>query len=73
MKLLTTDEMRKVKMVQSREVSKAEKIIFPIVVATFVILLLPSTAPLIGCLMLGNLFRETGVTDRLFPTPRRTH
>ena len=68
MKLLTTDEMRKVKMVQSREVSKAEKIIFPIVVATFVILLLPSTAPLIGCLMLGNLFRETGVTDRLSDT-----
>ena len=68
MKLLTTDEMRKVKMVQSREVSKAEKIIFPIVVATFVILLLPSTAPLVGCLMLGNLFREAGVTDRLSDT-----
>ena len=68
MKLLTTDEMRKVKMEQTREVSKAEKIIFPIVVATFVILLLPSTAPLVGCLMLGNLFRETGVTDRLSDT-----
>ena len=68
MKALTTDEMRKVKMVQTREVSKKEKIIFPIVVATFVILLLPSTAPLIGCLMLGNLFRETGVTDRLSDT-----
>ena len=68
MKALTTDEMRKVKMVQSREVSKKEKIVFPIVVATFVILLLPSTAPLIGCLMLGNLFRETGVTDRLSDT-----
>ena len=68
MKLLTTEEMRKVKMEQAREVSKAEKIIFPIVVASFVILLLPSTAPLIGCLMLGNLFRECGVTDRLSDT-----
>ncbi len=68
MKLLTTEEMRKVKMVQAREVSKTEKIVFPIVVSTFVILLLPSTAPLIGCLMLGNLFRESGVTDRLSDT-----
>ena len=68
MKLMTTDKMRKVKMVQSREVSKTEKIVFPIVVATFVILLLPSTAPLIGCLMLGNLFRECGVTERLSDT-----
>lgn len=68
MKLFTTPEMRKVKMEQAREVSKAEKIIFPIVVATFVILLLPSTAPLVGCLMLGNLFRECGVTDRLSDT-----
>ena len=68
MKWLTTDEMRKVKMEQAREVSKTEKILFPIVVATFVILLLPSTAPLIGCLMLGNLFRECGVTDRLSDT-----
>ena len=68
MKAMTNDKMRKVKMVQSREVSKTEKIVFPIVVATFVILLLPSTAPLIGCLMLGNLFRECGVTDRLSDT-----
>ena len=68
MKLLTTEQMRKVKMEQTREVSKKEKIIFPIVVATFVILLLPSTAPLIGCLMLGNLFRECGCTDRLSDT-----
>ncbi len=68
MKLLTTEEMRKVKMEQTRQVSKTEKIIFPIVVAAFVILLLPSTAPLIGCLMLGNLLRETGVTDRLSDT-----
>lgn len=68
MKLCTTDKMRKVKMEQAREVSKTEKIIFPIVGATFVILLLPSTAPLVGCLMLGNLFRECGVTDRLSDT-----
>ncbi len=68
MKLMTTEKMRRVKMEQTREVSKKEKIIFPIVVATFVILLLPSTAPLIGCLMLGNLFRECGVTDRLSDT-----
>ena len=68
MKAMTTDKMRKVKMVQGREVSKTEKIVFPMVVSTFVILLLPSTAPLIGCLMLGNLFRECGVTDRLSDT-----
>ena len=68
MKLMTTEKMRVVKMEQTREVSKAEKIVFPILVATFVILLLPSTAPLIGCLMLGNLFRECGVTDRLSDT-----
>ena len=68
MKALTTEKMRTVKMVQAREVSKTEKIVFPVVVATFVILLLPSTAPLIGCLMLGNLFRECGVTDRLSDT-----
>ncbi len=68
MKLLTTAEQRKIKMVQTRSVSKAEKIIFPIVVTIFVALLLPDTAPLIGCLMLGNLFKETGVTDRLSDT-----
>ncbi len=68
MKWMTTEKMRVVKMEQTREVSKTEKIIFPIVVATFVILLLPATAPLIGCLMLGNLFRECGVTDRLSDT-----
>ena len=68
MKALTNDKMRTVKMEQAREVSKTEKIVFPVVVATFVILLLPSTAPLIGCLMLGNLFRECGVTDRLSDT-----
>ena len=68
MKLLTTPEQRKIKMVQTRNVSKAEKIIFPILVTIFVALLLPDTAPLIGCLMLGNLFKETGVTDRLSDT-----
>ena len=68
MKLLTTEKERKVKMEQSRQVSKTEKIIFPIIVAMFVILLLPSTAPLVGCLMLGNLWRECGVTERLSDT-----
>ena len=68
MKLLTTPEMRKVKMEQTRTVSKTEKIVFPIVVTIFVALLLPDTAPLIGCLMLGNLLKETGVTDRLSDT-----
>ncbi len=68
MKMLTTPEQRKIKMVQTRNVSKTEKIIFPIVVTLFVALLLPDTAPLIGCLMLGNLFKECGVTDRLSDT-----
>jgi oxaloacetate decarboxylase beta subunit len=68
MRLLTTEKERKVKMEQTRVVSKTEKIIFPIIVALFVILLLPSTAPLIGCLMLGNLWRECGVTERLSDT-----
>ena len=68
MKLLTTKEQRKIKMEQTRNVSKAEKIVFPIVVTLFVALLLPDTAPLIGCLMLGNLLKETGVTDRLSDT-----
>ena len=68
MKLMTSDADRKIKMVQARVVSKTEKILFPIIVTIFVILLLPSTAPLIGCLMLGNLFRECGCTDRLSDT-----
>ena len=68
MNLLTTPEQRKIKMVQTRQVSKTERIIFPIVVTIFVALLLPDTAPLIGCLMLGNLFKESGVTDRLSDT-----
>ncbi len=68
MNALTSAEDRKIKMVQTRTVSKNEKIIFPILVTLFVALLLPDTAPLIGCLMLGNLFKETGVTDRLSDT-----
>ncbi len=68
MRALTTETERKVKMEQAREVSKVEKIIFPIIVAVFVILLIPSTAPLIGCLMFGNLLKETGVTERLSDT-----
>ena len=68
MRFFTTEEERKVKMEQNRTVSKAEKIIFPIMVAVFVILLLPSTAPLVGCLMLGNLWKECGVTERLSDT-----
>ena len=68
MRLLTTPEQRKIKMVQTRQVSKTEKIIFPILVTVFVALLLPDTAALIGCLMLGNLFKETGCTDRLSDT-----
>ena len=68
MNLMTTSEQRKIKMVQTRQVSKTEKIIFPIVVTIFVAMLLPDTAPLIGCLMLGNLFKECGVTDRLSDT-----
>ncbi|MBR5284074.1 MAG: sodium ion-translocating decarboxylase subunit beta [Clostridia bacterium] len=68
MRLVTTKEEREIKMDQLRTVSKTERIVFPIVVAAFVILLLPDTAPLIGCLMLGNLFKESGVTDRLSDT-----
>ena len=68
MNLLTTPEQRKIKMVQTRTVSKAEKIIFPILVTIFVALLLPDTAALIGCLMFGNLAKETGLTDRLSDT-----
>lgn len=68
MRALTTKKEREIKMEQLRPVSKTEKIIFPIVVAIFVIMLLPSTAPLIGCLMLGNLFRECGVVERLSDT-----
>ena len=65
MKLMTTEKERKIKMKQLRQVSKTEKVVFPIMVATVCALLLPDTAPLIGMLMLGNLFRESGVVDRL--------
>ena len=68
MRLLTTEKERSVKMEQLRTVSRREKIIFPIAVTIFVILLIPETAPLIGMLMLGNLFKESGVTDRLSDT-----
>ncbi len=68
MRLLTTRKEREIKMEQLCPVSKTEKIIFPIAVATVVILLIPDTAPLIGMLMLGNLLRECGLTDRLSDT-----
>jgi oxaloacetate decarboxylase beta subunit len=68
MKALTSKKERMIKMSQLRSVSKTEKIVFPIVTSAFVILLLPSAAPLIGSLMLGNLFRESGVVDRLSKT-----
>ena len=68
MKLLTTEEERKIKMEQLRPVSKLEKILFPIIVTTVVCLILPSVAPLVGMLMLGNLFRESGVVKQLTET-----
>lgn len=68
MKLLTTKKERMIEMKELRQVSKTEKIIFPIMVIVFVALLVPSAAPLIGCLMLGNLFKESGVTERLSKT-----
>ncbi len=68
MRLLTTKKEREIKMEQLREVSKLEKICFPIAVTIFCVLLLPSVAPLIGMLMLGNLFKESGVVERLSNT-----
>ncbi|MCD7896014.1 MAG: sodium ion-translocating decarboxylase subunit beta [Planctomycetaceae bacterium] len=68
MRALTTEAERKVVMTQDKPVSKTTKIIFPVAVTIFVVLVLPSVAPLIGCLMLGNLFRECGVVDRLSDT-----
>ncbi len=68
MKLMTTKKEREIKMVQLRTVSKAEKICFPIVVTILCVLILPSTAPLVGMLMLGNLFKESGVVERLSST-----
>jgi sodium ion-translocating decarboxylase beta subunit len=68
MKLLTTKKEREIKMEQLRDVSKLERIVFPVVVTVFTVLLLPSVAPLIGMLMLGNLFKESGVVERLSST-----
>ena len=68
MKLLTTEEERKIKMEQLRPVSKLEKILFPIIITVVVCLILPTTAPLVGMLMLGNLFRESGVVKQLTET-----
>jgi sodium ion-translocating decarboxylase beta subunit len=68
MKLLTTESERKIEMVQLREVSKAERIIFPLLLLLLVALLLPSAAPLLGMLCFGNLMRECGVVDRLSDT-----
>ena len=68
MKLLTTEEERKIKMDQLRPVSKLEKILFPIIVTIIVCMILPTTAPLVGMLMLGNLFRESGVVRQLTDT-----
>lgn len=68
MKLLTTEKERKIKMEQLRPVSKLERILFPVVVTIVVVLILPTTAPLVGMLMLGNLFRESGVVKQLTET-----
>lgn len=72
MRLMTTKKEREIKMEQTRDVSKIEKICFPILVTVFCILLLPSVAPLIGMLMLGNLFKEAGVVERLSDTAQNT-
>lgn len=68
MRALTTEAERKIKMKQLRSVSKTEKIVFPVIITTIVALVLPDAAPLIGCLMLGNLMKECGVVDRLSKT-----
>ena len=68
MRLLTTKKEREVKMEQLRPVSKLEKILFPIIVTIVVVMILPTTAPLVGMLMLGNLFRESGVVKQLSET-----
>ena len=68
MKLLTTEKERKIKMEQLRPVSKLEKILFPVIVTIVVCMILPSTAPLVGMLMLGNLFKESGVVRQLTET-----
>ena len=68
MKLLTTKKERQIRMTTLRPVSRLERILFPVVVTVFVALLVPSAAPLVGCLMLGNLFKESGVVERLNKT-----
>ena len=68
MKMFTTEKERKIKMEQLRPVSKLEKILFPIIITAVVCLILPTTAPLVGMLMLGNLFRESGVVKQLTET-----
>lgn len=68
MKLLTTEEERKIKMRQLRTVTKTEKLLFPVFVSALVAFIVPSAAPLVGSLMLGNLMRESGVTERLSKT-----
>ena len=68
MKLLTTEKERKIKMSQLRPVSRLEKILFPIIITIVVCMLLPTTAPLVGMLMLGNLFKESGVVKQLTET-----
>ncbi len=68
MKLFTTEEERKIKMEQLRPVSKLERILFPVIVTIVVVMILPTTAPLVGMLMLGNLFRESGVVKQLSDT-----
>ena len=68
MRALTTEKERKIKMSQLRQVSKTEKILFPVIIAIVISLLLPSAAPLVGCLMLGYLMKECGVVDRLSKT-----
>ena len=65
MRTLTTPEERKIKMKQLRSVSKVEKIVFPVIITAIIALILPDAAPLVGCLMLGNLMKECGVVDRL--------
>lgn len=72
MKALTTKKEREIKMDQLRKVSKTEKILFPIIVTVICVLILPSVAPLLGMLMLGNLLRESGVTDRLSDTAQNS-
>ena len=68
MRALTTEKERKIKMSQLRQVSKTEKILFPVILTVIISLFLPSAAPLVGCLMLGNLMKECGVVDRLSKT-----